>query len=92
MDRQIGGSKLPFDFHPVVHDWGNKDLGMSSRVSVTERIKDPVPLIKKSRVSCPSGRFLTSFIHQVIISRLNKLYDYVLILKTALDADRETST
>ena len=30
-------------------------------------IKDPVPLVKKSRASCPGGRFPPSFIHQVII-------------------------
>ena len=39
-------------------------------------IKDLVPLIKKSRASCPSGRFPPSFIHQVIIiTGLNRLYD-----------------
>ena len=62
-------------FSPVVHDWVIKGL-MSSRVCVTGHIKDPVPLIEKSRTSCPSGRFSTSFIHQVIlITGLNKLYD-----------------
>ena len=39
-------------------------------------ITDPLPLIEKSRASCPGGRFPPSFIHQVIIiTRLNKLYD-----------------
>ena len=39
-------------------------------------IKYPVPLIEKSRPSCPGGRFPSSFILQVIIiTRLNKLYD-----------------
>ena len=37
-------------------------------VSATGHIKDPVPFIKKSRVSCPGGRFPPSFIHQVIIT------------------------
>ena len=47
---------------------------MSSRVCVAGHIKDPVPLIEKSRASCPSGRFPPSFIHQVIIiTGLNKL-------------------
>ena len=40
---------------------------MSSRVCVTGHIKDPVPLIKNSRASCPGGRFPPSFIHQVIV-------------------------
>ena len=30
---------------------------MYSRVCVTGYIKDPVPLIEKSRSSCPGGRF-----------------------------------
>ena len=51
----------------VVHDWVNKGLGRSSHVCVTGHVKDPVPLIEKSRASCPSGRFPPSFIHQVII-------------------------
>ena len=51
---------------------------MSSRVCVTEHIKDPVPLIEKSRASCPGGRFPLSFIHQVIlITGLNKLCDFM---------------
>ena len=46
-------------------------------------------LMEKSRVLCPGGRFPPSFIHQVvIITGLNKLYDYVLALKMGLDADR----
>ena len=65
------------DFPPVVHDWANKVLGMSSRVCVNEHIQDPMPLIEKSRASCPSGRFAPSFIHQVIITGLNKLYDCI---------------
>ena len=60
---------------PVVHDWVNKGLGMSSRVCATGHIKDLVPLIEESRASCPSGRFPPSLLHQVIIiTRLNKLY------------------
>ena len=51
-----------FDFPPVVHDWVQKGLGMSSRVCVTGHIKDPVPLIEKSRASCPGGRCPPSFI------------------------------
>ena len=43
-------------------------------VCPTGHIKDPVPLIEKSRALCPSGRFPPSFIHQVIIiTGLNKL-------------------
>ena len=62
---------------------------MSSRVYATGYIKDPVPLIEKRRASSPGGRFPLNFIHQVIIiTGLNKLYDYVLALKMALDADR----
>ena len=61
---------------PVFHDWVNKGLGMSNRGHVCIFIKDPLPLIEKSRVSCPGGRFPPSFIHRVInISGLNKLYD-----------------
>ena len=51
---------------------------MSSHVCVTGYIKDPVPLIEKSRVSWPGGRFPPSFTHQVIIiTGLNKLYDCI---------------
>ena len=43
-----------------------------------------------SRASCPGGSFPPSYTHQVIIiTGLNKLYDYVLAVKMALDADRE---
>ena len=60
---------------PVPHDWVIKGLGMFSRVCAAGLIKDPVPLIEKSRVSCPGGRFPPSFIYQVmIITGLNKLY------------------
>ena len=42
--------------------------------AVSVHIKDPVPLIEKSRALCPGGRSLPSFIHQVIIiTGLNKL-------------------
>ena len=57
---------------------------------VTGHIKDPVPLIEKSRASCPSGRF-PNFIQDlvIVITRLNKLYDCMFFgLKIALDADR----
>ena len=54
----------------------HKGLGMSSRVCATGHLKDPVPLIEKSRASCPSGRFPPSCIHLVIIiTGLNRLYD-----------------
>ena len=33
-----------------------KSLGMSSRVCATGHIKDPVPLVEKSRALCPGGR------------------------------------
>ena len=76
-------------FPPVLRDWVTKGLGMSSLVYVTGHIKDPVPLIEKSRGLSPGGRFPPSFIHQVIIiTGLNKLQLYVLALKMALDADR----
>ena len=48
----------------VVHDCLTNGLRMSTRVSVTRHIQDPVPLIKKSRESCPGGRFPPSFIYQ----------------------------
>ena len=32
---------------PVVHDWVNNGLGMSSLVCATGHIKDPLPLIKE---------------------------------------------
>ena len=51
-------------------------------------LKDPVPLVEKSRGLSPGGRFPPSFIHQVIITGLNKLQLYVLALKMALGADR----
>ena len=54
--------------------WLIKGLGMSSCVCVTGLVKDPVPLIEKSRSLSPSGRFPSSFIHQVvIITGRNKL-------------------
>ena len=64
---------------------------MSSRVcpGLDIYIKDPVTLIGKRRGLSPGGRFPPSFIHQVIIiTGLNKIYDCVLALKMALDADR----
>ena len=50
-------------FPPVVQDWVNKGLGMSSCVCVTGHIKDPLPLIEKSRALCPGGGVPPSFIH-----------------------------
>ena len=62
-------------FRPVIHDGVIKGLGMSSRGCATGHI-DPVPLIEKSRASCPGGRS-PSFIHQlIIITGLNKLYPW----------------
>ena len=37
---------------------------MPRHVSVTGHIKDPVPLVEKSRASCPGGRFPPSFIRR----------------------------
>ena len=76
-------------FPPVLRDWVIKGFGMSSLVYATGHIKDPVPLVEKSRGLSPGGRFPPCFIHQVIIiTGLNKLQLYVLALKMALDADR----
>ena len=50
-----------------VHDWVMKGLSMSSRVCATGHIKDTLPLVEKSRASCPGGRFPPSSIHQVIM-------------------------
>ena len=97
--RLIGVSTCGFESHqgpfrsltfpPVLRDWVIKGFGMSSLVYATGHIKDPVPLVEKSRGLSPGGRFPPSFIHQVIIiTGLNKLQLYVLALKMALDADR----
>ena len=65
-------STFPFP-HAVVHDRVNDRV---SRLCATGHIRDPVPLIQKSRASCLGGRLPPSFIHQVIlITGLNKLYD-----------------
>ena len=62
---------------------------MSSRVSATGHIKDPVPLIEKSRASCPGDWFPPSLIHQVIIiTGLNKLYDCMSRPEDGVGADR----
>ena len=61
--------KSTLTFHPMAHDL------VGPAVSVRRHIKDVVPLMGKSRASCPGGRFPHSFIHQVIIiTRLSKLY------------------
>ena len=97
--RLIGVSTCGFESHqepfrsltfpPVLRDWVIKGFGMSSLFYATGHIKDPVPLVEKSRGLSPGGRFPPSFIHQVIIiTGLNKLQLYVLALKMALDADR----
>ena len=55
---------------------------MSSLVYATGHMKDPVPLIEKSRGLSPGGRFPPSFIHQLIsITGLNKLQLYVLTIE-----------
>ena len=93
-ENKVGIPKLnpkfrSLTFPPVLRDWVTKGLGMSSLVYATGHIKDPVPLVEKSRGLSPGGRFPPSFIHQVIIiTGLNKLQLYVLALKMALDADR----
>ena len=43
--------------------------------AVSVHLKSPMPLIEKSRASCPGGRFPLRSIHQVIIAGLKKLYD-----------------
>ena len=48
---------------------------MSSRVCATGHIQDPI--IEKSQALCPNGRCPPSFIHQVISTGLNKLYDCI---------------
>ena len=52
-------------FPPVLRDWVIKGFGMSSLVYATGHIKDPVPLVEKSRGLSPGGRFPPCFIHQV---------------------------
>ena len=53
---------------------------MSCYVFATGLIKDPMPLVEKSRASCAGGRFPLSFIHQVIINNNNSL---VIIIASA---------
>ena len=60
-------------FRPVVQDGVNKGVGMSIRGCATGHIKDPLPLVKKSRASCTGARFPPSFIYQEIITGLNSL-------------------
>ena len=71
----IGPETGPLDFSPVAQDWVIKGLGMSSRVCATGHVKDPVPLVKKSRASCPGGRSPSSIHQVIIITGLNMLYD-----------------
>ena len=52
------------DLPPSGPDGVIKGLGMSRGVCATGHIKDPVPLVKKNKASCPSGRLPPSFIHQ----------------------------
>ena len=80
-----------FDIPPVVRDWVNKGLGMSTCVCVTGHMKDPVLRIEKSRGLPPGGRFPLSFIQVIIITGLlvtpEVIRLYVLALKMASDAD-----
>ena len=72
---ESASSQSTLFFLRVVHDWVNKSLAMSSHVCVTGHIRNPVPLIEKSRALCPSGRFHPRFIKVIIITGLNKLYE-----------------
>ena len=56
------------DPSPAVHNWVNNGLGMSSRVYATGHTKDPVSFIRRSRVSCPGGRFTQCFADRVYVS------------------------
>ena len=68
------GNQRPWYVQPRLCDWAYK----RSRAT-----------IEKRRGLSAGGRFPPSFIHQVvIITGLNKLQLYVLVLKMALDADR----
>ena len=40
-------ARIAMTFPPVVHEWVNIGLGMSSHVCETGNIKDPVPLIER---------------------------------------------
>ena len=51
-----GSSKASY-VQPCLCDWVIKGLGMSSCVGRTGHMKDFVPLIEKSRASCPGGWF-----------------------------------
>ena len=56
------GNQRPWYVQPCLCDWVIKDLGMSSRVCATGHIKDPMPLIEKSRalkwlLSCTPSQY-----------------------------------
>ena len=73
---RVPPAELNISASPSAPRLGNqRPLGMSSLIYATGHIKDPVPLIAKRRGLSPGGRFPPSFIHQVIIARLNKLYN-----------------
>ena len=62
---------------------------MSSRVFATGHIKDPVPLIKKSRALCHGSRVPPSFIHRIIIIPGLNISSTTMFSPPVLDADRE---
>ena len=53
VDREVGCSNLPCA----------RALWLSCQWSMTGHINNPVPLIEKSRASCPSGSFTVGSIH-----------------------------
>ena len=59
------------DFPPVVHDWVIKRLGMYTHVLATEHMTGPVPLVEKTRASCPGGRLPPSFTYLAVAEALN---------------------
>ena len=65
-DRQVFSSRphSTLTFPQWSMTWVITGLGMSNRVCATGHIKYPVPLIEKSRVSCPSGSFHPCLIYQ----------------------------
>ena len=75
--------------------WVNKGIG-SPAVSAcaTGHIKDPLPLIEKSRASCPRWSVSSySFIHQVIIiTGLNKLVIQLYVLALKMPSGRRPIT
>ena len=56
MGRRIDYFMSYFSFHPVLHDWCNKDRGMCYSVCGMVHIKEPLLLIGK-RSPCGGSRF-----------------------------------